>query len=238
MTVSGHRPPSRPDGAALRAGEPVTLVGGGPLSPADLSTALALAPSLVAADGGADRCIEAGLAPLAVIGDMDSISPGAARRLAGRLHPVAEQDSTDFDKALSRIDAPLVVGLGFAGGRLDHELAALHALVMRADRPCLVVGPETLVLHCPPALLLPLEVGATVSLFPLLPVRVASTGLRWGTDGLLLSPRGRIGTSNRATGPVGLRPRARGLLVILPRATLPLAAEALLAAPRWPARAR
>jgi thiamine pyrophosphokinase len=230
--------PSTLPGAVVSGKGPVTLVGGGPLGAEDLRDALALAPALVAADGGAGACLRAGLEPLAVIGDMDSLAPEAARALAGHLYPVPEQDSTDFDKALSRIDAPLVVGLGFAGGRLDHELAALHALVVRADRPCLVVGPETLVLHCPPALLLPLEVGATVSLFPLLPVRVASTGLRWGTDGLLLSPRGRIGTSNRATGPVGLRPRARGLLVILPRATLPLAAEALLAAPRWPARAR
>lgn len=225
-------------GAVVAGKGPVTLVGGGPLGPRDLRDALLLAPALVAADGGAGACLRAGLAPLAVIGDMDSLPPEAARAFASRLHPVPEQDSTDFDKALSRIDAPLVVALGFAGGRLDHELAALHALVVRADRPCLVVGPETLAFHCPPALHLPLAAGTTVSLFPLLPVRVASTGLRWATDGLVLSPRGRIGTSNRATGPVTLRPRARGLLVILPRETLSLAAQALGAAPRWPARAR
>ncbi len=212
----------------------MTLVGGGPLSEADLSTALALAPSLVAADGGADRCLAAGLAPLAVIGDMDSLSPGAARRLSDRLHPVAEQESTDFDKALARIDAPLVLALGFAGGRLDHELAALHSLLLRAERPCLVIGPESLCLHAPPRLDLPLAPGTVVSLFPLAPVRVASTGLRWPTDALLFDPAARIGTSNEATGPVALRAGARGMLVILPRATLPLAARALLAAPRWP----
>lgn len=238
MTVSGHRPPSLPDGAALRAGEPVTLVGGGPLSPADLSTALALAPSLVAADGGADRCLDAGLLPLAVIGDMDSISPEAARRLAGRLHPVAEQESTDFDKALARIDAPLVLALGFAGGRLDHELAALHSLLARADRPCLLLGPESLCLHAPPRLDLALAPGTVVSLFPLAPVRVASTGLRWPTDALRFGPSTRIGTSNEATGPVTLRARGRGMLLILPRAALALAVPALLAAPRWPAAPR
>lgn len=234
MTVSGHRLPSRPDGAALRAAEPVTLVGGGPLSDEDLSTALALAPSLVAADGGADRCLQAGLAPLAVIGDMDSLSPQAAGRLADRLHPVAEQDSTDFDKALTRIDAPLVIALGFAGGRLDHELAALHSLLARAERPCLVLGPESLCLHAPPRLDLPLEAGAVVSLFPLAPVRVASTGLRWPTDALRFDPATRIGTSNEAMGPVTLQAGGRGMLVILPRAALALAVHALLAAPRWP----
>lgn len=228
----------RPPAAVVAGQGPVTLVGGGPLADGDLRAALALAPALVAADGGAGACLNAGLIPLAVIGDMDSLPPDAARTLAGRLHRVAEQDSTDFDKALSRIDAPLVIGLGFAGGRLDHELAALHALVARAQKPCLILGPETLALHCPPALDLPLAAGTTVSLFPLLPVRVTSRGLRWPTDGLLLSPRGRIGTSNAALGPVTLRPLARGLLVILPRSALELAAHALRAAPRWPARAR
>jgi thiamine pyrophosphokinase len=212
----------------------VTLVGGGPLSDADLSTALMLAPSLVAADGGADRCLRAGLRPLAVIGDMDSLSPEAARLLADRLHPVAEQDSTDFDKALSRIDAPLVLALGFVGGRLDHELAALHSLLVRAERPCLLLGPESLCLHAPPRLDLPLEPGTPVSLFPLAPVRARSSGLRWPTDALLFDPAARIGTSNEATGPVALHPQGRGMLVILPRAALASTVAALLAAPRWP----
>ncbi len=234
MTVSGHRHPPRPTGAVLRSASPATLVGGGPLSGSDLSTALALAPSLVAADGGADHCLRAGLEPLAVIGDMDSLSPEAARRFADRLHPVAEQDSTDFDKALSRIDAPLVVALGFSGGRLDHELAALHSLLARAERPCIVLGPQSLCLHAPPRLDLALDPGTVVSLFPLAPVRVGSAGLRWATDALHFDPATRIGTSNEATGPVTLRARGQGMLVVLPRATLGPAAEALLAAPRWP----
>lgn len=233
MTLSGHRLRSG-NGAVLRSEAPVTLVGGGPLSEGDLSTALALAPTLVAADGGAGHCLAAGRAPVAVIGDMDSIPPEAAAAYADRLHPVEEQDSTDFDKALTRIDAPLVVAAGFLGGRLDHTLAALHGVALRADRPCLLVGPESLCAHLPPALALPLDPGTVVSLMPLAPVAVRSTGLRWPTDGLTLDPMARIGTSNEARGPVTLAPDRPGLLLILPRAMLRPLAGALLAAPRWP----
>ncbi len=220
---------------ALRVDAPVTLIGGGDPSGADLQEALALAPVAVAADGGADAALRHGIGLVAVIGDMDSLSPEAARAFADRLHPVAEQDSTDFDKALTRIDAPVVLAVGFAGGRLDHELAALHSLVLRADRPCVLLGPQTLAFHAPPALDLALAPGTLVSLFPFAAVRVRSTGLRWATDSLAFAPDERIGTSNEATGPVSLQPSGRGMLVILPRATLPLALGSLARAPRWPA---
>jgi thiamine pyrophosphokinase len=219
----------------IRADHPVTLIGGGLLGPEDLPEALALAPTTAAADGGADAALRHGITPGAVIGDMDSLSAQAARAFHDRLHPVEEQDSTDFDKALTRIDAPAVLAVGFSGGRLDHELAALHSLVLRADRPCLLLGPQTLALHLPPALALDLDPGTLLSLFPFAPVRTRSTGLRWPTDHLLFDPATRIGTSNEAAGPVTLAPSGRGMLLILPRAALRPALRALLAAPRWPA---
>ena len=52
----------------------VTLAGGGPFSARDLSLALRRARVPVAADGGADRLLQLGVIPQAVIGDMDSIS--------------------------------------------------------------------------------------------------------------------------------------------------------------------
>lgn len=220
---------------AWRSARPVTLVGGGAAAARDLRDALALAPDPVAADGGADLALAHGIVPLAVIGDMDSLSEAARERLKDRLHPVEEQDSTDFDKALARIDAPAILAVGFSGGRLDHELAALHSLVLRPDRPCLLLGPETLALQLPPALALALAPGTLVSLFPLAAVRCRSTGLRWPTDHLAFAPWARVGTSNESAGPVTLAPSAPGMLLILPRATLPLALAAVLAAPRWPA---
>ena len=55
----------------------VTVIGGGATSPYDLQTALAVAPTLVAADGGADRALALGQPPDWVIGDLDSITSGA-----------------------------------------------------------------------------------------------------------------------------------------------------------------
>jgi len=212
----------------VHTSRPVTLVGGADLIRSDLDAALSLAPVLVAADGGAGLLWQAGLRPVAVIGDMDSIPPGARDAFADVIHEVAEQDSTDFDKALREIDAPLVLALGFTGGRLDHELAVLHSLAMRPHARCIVVGTETLVFLCPPRITLALDPGTTVSLFPLAGVRVASTGLEWPTDHLTFSPLARIGTSNAATGPVTLVPDAPHMLVILPRAELGAAINGLL----------
>ncbi|GGL76606.1 thiamine pyrophosphokinase [Wenxinia marina] len=226
----------------VRSDRPVTLLGGADFRRTDLDEALSLAPALVAADGGADAALTAGVTPRAVIGDMDSISDAARAAFAGRLHRVSEQQSTDFDKVLRSVEAPLALAVGFTGGRLDHELAVLHTLLARPDRPCVVVGAESLLFLCPPALRLDLGPGTLVSLYPMLPCRIASTGLVWPTDGIDFSPEGRIGTSNATAGGVAtLAPDGPGMLVILPRAALEAAVRALAgppaAAPRWPARA-
>ncbi len=222
---------------SIHSDRPVTLIGGANLSPASLTAALTLAPGLVAADGGADAVLAAGLRPRAVIGDMDSLSDAARDAFADVLHPVAEQDSTDFDKALRHIAAPLVIAVGFSGGRLDHELAALHALLVHPDRRCILLGPHSLTFLCPPKVSLPLAPGTLVSLFPMAPVRCGSTGLRWPTDGLDFAPGRRIGTSNAALGPVTLCARAPAMLAILPGDCLGLAAAALTGpeVPHWPA---
>jgi len=211
----------------VSATHPVTLVGGAESDPATLKEALTLAPGLVAADGGADSLLRAGLTPQAVIGDMDSIGTAARAAFSGVLHPIREQESTDFDKALRHIAAPAVIALGFAGGRFDHELAVMNTLVRHPGRACIVVGAQTIVFHCPPRLDLPLPTGVDVSLFPMAPLRCDSDGLVWPTDGLEFAPDGRIGTSNHSAGPVSLRPDGPGLLVILPRIWLALALSSL-----------
>lgn len=204
-------------------------MGGGPVSRRDLALARARAPVLVAADGGADRVLAAGLMPEAVIGDFDSISP-AARGVLGpeRCHVIAEQDTTDFDKALRNVEAPFVLGLGFAGARLDHGLAVLNALVRHAGRVCVVIGPQDIVFAAPPEMVLRLRVGDRLSLFPFAEVTGRSHGLRWPIDGLGFAAAGMIGTSNEVSAPeVRLSFDQPGMLVILPRARLDAALFAL-----------
>lgn len=218
----------------LQKGAPVTLAGGGPIRPEDLEACLTLSAGLVAADGGADTLLALGARPDAVIGDMDSLSPEGRRDLAGRLHPVAEQDSTDFEKCLIRIAAPLVLAVGFTGARIDHALAVFNALVRHRARRCVVVSDREVILLAPPALSLPLLAGTRVSLFPLCAVSGRSRGLDWPLDGIGFAPAGTIGTSNRATGTVTLGFDAPGMLLILPRRCLPELLAGLDEAPHWP----
>jgi thiamine pyrophosphokinase len=223
-----------------RSDVPVCLVGGGEIGPDDMRKALALAPEVVAADGGAAASLRVGVMPAAVVGDFDSLDAETRARLpADRLHVISEQESTDFDKALRSVAAPLVIGLGFLGARLDHQLAALTTLAAHPDRACLLLGPEEVVLLLPPDLAVDTAPGDRVSIYPLLPVTGRSEGLRWPIDGLKLAPDGRIGTSNRATGPVRLTMDAPGALGMFPRACLAPLSRALTrpGAARWPARA-
>ncbi|QYK41137.1 MAG: thiamine diphosphokinase [Paracoccaceae bacterium] len=210
----------------------VTLVAGGPVTSRDLSDCLDRAPRLVAVDGGADRALALGHRPVATIGDFDSI--GAARTVLPRetLHPIAEQETTDFDKALRSIRAPFVLALGVLGGRTDHALAAMTVLAARTGRdPCLALSRQDVVLAAPMRLHLSLRAGDRLSLWPMDRMRGVSTGLEWPIDGLEMAPMGRIGTSNRVTeGPVTLEFDRPGMLLILPRARLDAALRGLTGA--------
>ncbi len=208
--------------------DPVTLVGGGDATPEDLQKALILAPVCVAADGGAVQALNAGVALEAVIGDFDSIDDTTLAAIPPeRRHHITEQATTDFEKALSRIDAPVVIGVGFTGGRIDHQLAALHVLLARAHQPCVLLAGDDALFLAPPQIDLDCAVGDVVSLFPLRAVTGQSTGLRWPIDGLAFAPGTFIGTSNCATGPISLRMDRPGMLAIVPARLIPQVVQQL-----------
>lgn len=213
----------------VRSDTPVALLGAGPISTEFIEEILAISPILVAADGGAASALAVGRVPDAVIGDFDSLAAEIRKKLPDSiLHRVSEQETTDFEKCLARIAAPLVLAVGFTGRRLDHELAVYNALVRHAPGRCVVLGSHDLVFHAPRRLTLDLPAGERVSLFPLAPVRGASEGLEWPIAGLDLRPDGRVGTSNRSTGTVRLSFDRDGMLVIMGRDTLPAVRKALL----------
>lgn len=218
--------------------DPVVLVGGGKATPKALHKALMPGRVCVAADSGAHLAYAAGVELEAVIGDFDSIDPAVLQAIpAERRHQIDEQDSTDFEKALSRICAPVVLGVGFLGGRVDHQLAAVHTLLRHRDRPCILIGSTEIMLIAPPELRLPTREGDIVSLFPMVQVQGQSTGLRWPINTIRFAPGRQIGTSNAATGPCRLRMDGPGMLLILPlRLTQPVV-DALMQpdCARWPA---
>jgi thiamine pyrophosphokinase len=162
-----------------------------------------------------------GLVPAAVIGDFDSISPAVAAALPKAImHRVDEQETIDFEKALTRIGAPFVLGVGFLGARIDHTLATLSALVRMRDRRCLLIGSDDVIFAATDEVSLNLPLGSRLSLFPMDAVTGRSDGLRWPIEEIAFAPAGRVGTSNKVTGPVHLAFDGPGMLVILPRAAL------------------
>ncbi len=216
--------------AIINSTKPVTLVGASASSGADLKEALAIGPQLVAADGGAEVALSRGLVPDAVIGDLDSLQTHVRDRIPHeRLHHISEQETTDFDKALRCIKAPLVLAVGFTGRRIDHELATFNTLVRNAERRAIVIGGQDICFHLPAELKLDLQEGTRLSLFPMTRMRCFSSGLSWPTDRLVFDPIGRVGTSNRAASDtVVLRSDTKGMLVILPRSCLGSAIRSLL----------
>lgn len=195
----------------------ITLVGGAPVSDAVLETALAMAPLVVAADGGAERVRLAGLVPEAVIGDMDSITPEARAAFADVLDHVAEQATTDFEKCLIRLAKDLdcdVIAVGFSGGRIDHQLSVLNVLTRYAGRRIILLSDDDASRLCPAEITLDLPVGTRLSLMPLGAAACVTTGLRWNLSGQAMAPAGFTSISNEVAGPVTIKATGPLLLVI------------------------
>ena len=77
---------------------------------------------ILAADGGANKCLKAGIRPDIVVGDLDSITSKNKAILKGRLKQVLRQDNSDFEKALDYLKTlkPKQVDIALSwGGRFD-----------------------------------------------------------------------------------------------------------------------
>jgi thiamine pyrophosphokinase len=182
--------------------QPIAIVGGGKTDQDLLRDLAKRGVPLIGADGGADIIGAAGLVPTAIIGDLDSVSDRAGWEKKTRVIHIPEQITTDFQKTLYSTKAPITLALGMTGGRLDHTLAALSAVLQVArNRHVLLIDEVDVAL----AVSGPFSFAATrserVSIHPLLPITFTSSeGLIYPLDGLTLEPTGLLGTSNAALG--------------------------------------
>ena len=177
----------------------VVLIGGGPVA-RTIPTLIKGLP-IVAVDAGLDSCINYSMVPNYFIGDMDSASSSAKQYAKLNKIPsnfVAEQETTDFEKALMYVDAAGYVCLGFLDGRLDHSLAVLHVIQKQSHkRPILLLGSEDVVLTGPKDFCISLPVGERVSIWPLGKVSFEySTGLLYSLKKIKMVQGNQIGTSN------------------------------------------
>jgi thiamine pyrophosphokinase len=102
-----------------------------PVLPAALEL-LHKASIVIACDGAVELLHQKGIAPAAIVGDLDSI-PGALRRhYADRLHGETEQDTNDLTKAIHfacALKLTDVLILGATGIREDHTIANVSLLL-------------------------------------------------------------------------------------------------------------
>ena len=190
---------------------------------------------IIAADGGVNFLTEKNISPELVIGDLDSVSEQKIQNIEPeKIIRISEQDSTDLEKVLFNTQSPLTIGIGFLGSQIDHELAALSALVKFSHKKIIFIGEHDIVFLVPPSFSLRSFNGMRVSLYPLDEVKVHSDGLKWATDGLTMKPTGQLGTSNKAIGKsIHLAPDKPNLLIILPKTVLNEAISQLELAQSW-----
>lgn len=199
---------------------PILILGAGPIESPDLAAVAGVWAACVCADGGLTTALAQGIKPSCVIGDLDSAGPNDLATAACVVHDT-DQDTTDFQKCLGRVDAPSILALGVLGGRMDHHLASLSAM-LKDPRPVFAIGggEVSVVLHR--SLGVTLDVDVPVSLYPLLPMeRVTAEGLVWPLSDQALAPDGLIATSNRMAGArLNVTVAQTGLLLTLPIAWL------------------
>lgn len=181
---------------------PIALVGGSDLAPELLNILQSITEFFVAVDGGVDHLRDFGLRPAAIFGDLDSISDDSRIEFAPQLIHITEEDTTDLEKAIARIAAPVIVGAGFLGGRLDHSFAALSVLARFADSPLILVSPTNCCFRCPDAgVTLDLPLGTLIAVLPMDSIRCTSDGLRWDMADTALHPAGFVSSSNQTEKP-------------------------------------
>ena len=190
----------------------IVVTGAAPLDP-DAVAHLPDGAIVLAADGGLDRALAAGLTPAGLVGDLDSVSAdGLAwaeeHATIERHDPAKDRTDTELTLAMAASFAPArLILIAGPGDRLDHTLAAIGALGTSALTGIPLVegwwGDERFhVVHGPGQIELASHAGMTISLLathgPCSGVTI--TGVEWPLDHADLAAAIGLGISNLATG--------------------------------------
>jgi thiamine pyrophosphokinase len=203
-------------------------VNGGELT-ARAVAAVAHGATIIAADGGLDRAVAAGLRPSRLVGDLDSIST------AGREWAVAQgitidqydtdKDATDTELALTlaaSCDCTDLLVLGGVGDRLDHTLGTIGALgapALHGLASVRMVWGDSLVhiVHPDRAAMVRPADGTTFSLLALHGEcsEVTVTGARWPLNRANLPSATSRGLSNEIVADAALVSVGSGVLTVV-----------------------
>lgn len=182
------------------------LIGNGEeVSPRLLKTLARQADYVLAADGGADKALRAGVTPDGVIGDLDSVSPRTQKALAAKILHVPTQNNTDLDKALHWAVShhfTEVTLIGFVGDRWDFSVGNLLTLAAWARKLSITVaGDKWRIFPLVNSAKFPCKPGKRVSLIPLKTCTdVTLAGLKYPLKNARLTPGTTRTLSNQTTG--------------------------------------
>lgn len=184
---------------------------------------------VVAVDGGYASLLREGIVPACAIGDFDSLGFVPEDVVVER-HPVMKDDSDTalaLDWSYARGERFVAV-YGALGGRLDHTMATLAALVSASRRGMRVVavgeGSVVVALSDGESLSLPAIDSGTFSVFSVADVSrgVCEIGPLYEVEGVDLRNDTTLGLSNEFVGrPVRISVGDGALLIFLPK--MPLA---------------
>lgn len=159
---------------------------------------------VLAADGGADGALTAGIMPDAVIGDLDSASLRARQAFKNIpfIH-VKRQDNTDLEKALDwltlqQFDECFIVGA--TGGRLDFTLGNfLSVLPYLSKIKITFIGENWRIFPLTKSFVFSARKGARMSIIPLTSCQnITLKGVKYRLDGVEWQ-LGQTGISNVIT---------------------------------------
>lgn len=149
-----------------------------------------------------------------LIGDLDSVDPQDLRDFESKGHGeiirVSSQDTTDFEKCMSVVNADtrdhanmewLLVYGGLGGERLDHSVAAFHAILAYPDMRVKLLTDKAVAFVVPVGENTIMTdddfMGKKCGLFPMAgPSVVSTTGFRWDIEQTCLQYGKFISTSN------------------------------------------
>jgi len=158
----------------------------------------------ICADGGANTAVNFDVVPDLIIGDFDSVQNETLRIFKKtKLQKLKGQNSTDLEKALtSAIQRKCneIVVLGATGGRLDHAMGNLSALVKFSHKAAIKFIDDTgEFIYAGRKIILTAAIGTSISLLPLSRCSgIVTSGLKWDLKNEALQLGVRESTSNVA----------------------------------------